>query len=153
MSFSLTQITVNPKILSLTLRFRTPQREKSVIFSMYAMFSGSPDSGRMEQALSISGLTFRSSANSGEPLNPTGFFNRAVIRSAVLDDVVANEHWISLTWRKLNRSVNDSSKAIHVKEQKIFISRSTYHHSLVPWSKVVKPVKKEQKWAWIECFY
>lgn len=92
MLFSLTQITVNLEILSLTLRFRTPHREKSVIFSMYAMLSGSLDSGRMEQALSISGLTFRSSANSGEPLKPTGFFNRAVIRSAVLDDVVANEH-------------------------------------------------------------
>lgn len=65
---------------------------KSVIFSTYAIFSGSLVSGRIEHALSVSGLTPRSSANNGAPLNPTGFFNRAVITSAVLDVAVANEH-------------------------------------------------------------
>lgn len=72
------------------------------------MLSGSPDSGRMEQARSASGLTFRSSANNGDPLNPTGFFNRAVIMSAVLELLVANEHWISLTLNKLDRPISIS---------------------------------------------
>lgn len=78
----------------------TPHRVKSVILRTYAILSGSPDSGRMEHALSVSGLTLLSSANNGDPLKPTGFFNLAVITSAVVEVGVANEHWISLTSKK-----------------------------------------------------
>lgn len=80
-----------------TFRFRTPHRVKSVIFKWYAMPSGSAPSGRIEHARSVSGLTFRSSANSGAPLNPTGFFSRAFIESAAVEPCDENEHWISLT--------------------------------------------------------
>lgn len=68
------------------------------------MLSALLDSGRMEQVLSVSGFTFRSSANNGEPLKPNGFFNRAVIISGVLEVAVANEHWISLTeWKQKSK--------------------------------------------------
>lgn len=97
--------TCHNSIFILTFRFSTPHRVKSVIFSVYAIFSGSFDSARMEQARSVSGCAFRSSANNGEPLKPTGFLSRAVIMSTVVELDVANEHCISLTgFPKLNRS-------------------------------------------------
>lgn len=99
-----------------TFRFSTPHREKSVIFSVNAIFSGSFDSGRIEHARSVSGWTPLSSANNGEPLNPNGFLSRAVIISAVLELVVANEHWISLTWIYKKKTIFvRKKKPIHLK--------------------------------------
>lgn len=84
-------------IENFTFRFNTPHLEKSRIFKLYAIPSGSLRSGRIVQARSASGFTARSSANKGDPLKPTGFFSRAVIISDVLAPCDENEHCISLT--------------------------------------------------------
>lgn len=77
---------------TLTLRFNTPQREKSRIFKLYVISSGSLISLRIRHVRSVSGFTLRSSANNGAPLKPTGFFKRAVIESIVLEPCDENEH-------------------------------------------------------------
>lgn len=101
---------------------RTPQRVKSTIFSTYVSSSGSLFSGRIIHARSVSGVTPRSSANRGAPLNPLGFFKRAVIWSAVFDPGDANEHCISLTTMKTQglHSARDSTPQM------------AYRHSPVP---------------------
>lgn len=94
------QRTASDKIL--TFLFSTPHRVKSVILRSKLSSLGSFRSCLMEQAKSASGLTARSSANRGAPLNPIGFFSFAVMMSPRLDPCEANEHWMSVTvdhWR------------------------------------------------------
>jgi len=85
------------KISSLTLRFSTPHRKKSTIFKSYDSSVGSLRSCLIIQLKSESGLTPRSSANSGAPLKPSGFFKRAVIESPIFDPCDENEHCMSVT--------------------------------------------------------
>lgn len=90
----------------LTFLFNTPHLLKSVIFKLYIRPDGSIWSGLIWHDGSVSGSTPRSSANNGEPLNPSGFFNLAKIESLTTDDsanpfpLLENVHWISLTVKK-----------------------------------------------------
>jgi len=88
----------------LTFLLSTPHLVKSVTSKLYVKSDTSDKSGRIWHTESISGSTDRSSANSGCPLKPSGFFSLADITSLTpksalptLNESVEKEHWISDT--------------------------------------------------------
>lgn len=90
--------------IRLTFLRSTPHRVKSVTNRLYVSNDASDRSARIWQTGSIIGSTDRSSANSGCPLKPSGFFNRADIMSLTpisalptRSESVENEHCISDT--------------------------------------------------------
>lgn len=91
------------RIKKLTFRFKTPHLEKSAIFKLYLRPDGSEGSDRIWQDRSLSGSTPLSSANSGWPLNPSGFFSFATIESLIPTLLLmAKVHWISVTGRRIS---------------------------------------------------
>lgn len=118
-------------LASVTFRLRTPHLEKSVIFKLYVTPSASAVSCRIKHVRSVSGFTDRSSANSGAPLNPTGFFRRAVIASDALEPCAENEHCISLT-TVAKRAKKRKHTHIRLKTNPIILIKINehYHHNL-----------------------
>lgn len=80
----------------ITFLLRTPHLVKSKIFKLNNCSDGSFRSFSIEQNRSTSGLTERSSAKSGDPLNPEGFLNIAVMESS-FDPCDEKVHCMSLT--------------------------------------------------------
>lgn len=85
----------------LTFLFNTPHLVKSKILNLYVNFVASFSSGFIEQLRSFNGLTKRSSANNGCPLNPFGRFNVAdIVSPTPAMPCDKNEHCMSLTvWK------------------------------------------------------
>lgn len=89
----------------LTFLLRTPQRAKLETSRLQASPVRSSGSGRIWHSASSRGSIPRSSANSGAPLNPSGFLSLAEMQSLPITlpwrpSEPVNVHWISDTGKK-----------------------------------------------------